>query len=91
MDGTAGAWRGLDRQALEGCLGVVALALGVVMAGTGHLPTLKLLRGNTPPLTSHPYPVFLPYFSPSAQSLVSLLTHHCLLVSIALTGLQCAR
>lgn len=35
----------LDKQALEGCLGVVALALGVVMAGTGHLPTLKLLRG----------------------------------------------
>ena len=44
---TAGAWRGLDRQALEGCLGVVALALGVVMAGTGHLPTLKLLRGGS--------------------------------------------
>ncbi|KAL0039031.1 hypothetical protein WJX77_005730 [Trebouxia sp. C0004] len=44
-DSSAGAWRGLDRQALEGCLGVVALALGVVMAGTGHLPTLKLLRG----------------------------------------------
>lgn len=41
----AGGWRGLDKQALEGCLGVVALALGVVMAGTGHLPTLKLLRG----------------------------------------------
>ena len=41
-----GGWRGLDKQALEGCLGVVALALGVVMAGTGHLPTLKLLRGT---------------------------------------------
>lgn len=41
----AGGWQGLDKQALEGCLGVVALALGVVMAGTGHLPTLKLLRG----------------------------------------------
>ena len=47
---TAGAWRGLDRQALEGCLGVVALALGVVMAGTGHLPTLKLLRGEACPV-----------------------------------------
>ena len=41
----AGGWKGLDKQALEGCLGVAALALGVVMAGTGHLPTLKLLRG----------------------------------------------
>ena len=44
LDG-AGGWQGLDKQALEGCLGVAALALGVVMAGTGHLPTLKLLRG----------------------------------------------
>lgn len=42
----AGSWKGLDKQALEGCLGVAALALGVVMAGTGHLPTLKLLRGT---------------------------------------------
>lgn len=32
-------------QGLEVCLGVVALALSLVMAGTGHLPTLKLLRG----------------------------------------------
>ena len=47
-----GGWRGLDKGALEGCLGVVALALGVVMAGTGHLPTLKLLRGKL--LTLHP-------------------------------------
>ena len=44
----AGGWKGLDKQALEGCLGVAALALGVVMAGTGHLPTLKLLRGMPP-------------------------------------------
>ena len=47
VDG-AGGWKGLDKHALEGCLGVAALALGVVMAGTGHLPTLKLLRGITP-------------------------------------------
>ena len=57
---TAGAWRGLDRQALEGCLGVVALALGVVMAGTGHLPTLKLLRGGSEPFLAPIIPSFPP-------------------------------
>ena len=56
----AGAWRGLDRQALEGCLGVVALALGVVMAGTGHLPTLKLLRGGSPFLNTTSLPLMAP-------------------------------
>ena len=58
---TAGAWRGLDRQALEGCLGVVALALGVVMAGTGHLPTLQLLRGGSAFLDTSSLPLIGPY------------------------------
>ncbi len=57
---TAGAWRSLDRQALEGCLGVVALALGVVMAGTGHLPTLKLLRGGSAFLNTSLLPLLAP-------------------------------
>ncbi len=61
---TAGAWRGLDRQALEGCLGVVALALGVVMAGTGHLPTLKLLRGGSPFLVTSSLPLLAPITPP---------------------------
>lgn len=34
-----------NRDQLEGCLGSVVLALAVVMAGSGHLPTFKLLRG----------------------------------------------
>ncbi|PSC69420.1 anaphase-promoting complex subunit 1 isoform X2 isoform B [Micractinium conductrix] len=35
----------INKQQLEEALGNVALALAVVMAGSGHLPTLKLLRG----------------------------------------------
>ncbi|KAL3162204.1 hypothetical protein ABBQ32_009910 [Trebouxia sp. C0010 RCD-2024] len=53
-DASSGGWRGLDKQALEGCLGVAALALGVVMAGSGHLPTLKLLRDNTRDISTFP-------------------------------------
>ncbi|KAI3425098.1 hypothetical protein D9Q98_008476 [Chlorella vulgaris] len=34
-----------NRDLLEECLGSVLLALSVVMAGSGHLPTFKLLRG----------------------------------------------
>ena len=37
----------LDKQALENCMGVVVMSLAVVMAGTGHLPTFKLLRGGS--------------------------------------------
>jgi anaphase-promoting complex subunit 1 len=36
-----------NREVLETCAGNVALALSLVMAGTGDLPTLKLLRGTT--------------------------------------------
>lgn len=39
-------WGLLDKQALENCMGVVVMALATVMAGTGHLPTFKLLRGE---------------------------------------------
>ena len=39
------AWGRLDKAALEACLCTVALALATVMAGSGHLPTLRLLRG----------------------------------------------
>lgn len=35
---------GADRAALESCVGVCALALGVVMAGTGDLGALRVLR-----------------------------------------------
>ncbi|KAK9819157.1 hypothetical protein WJX81_007920 [Elliptochloris bilobata] len=45
MSGNAGAWGRLDKAALEACLCTVALALATVMAGSGHLPTLRLLRG----------------------------------------------
>ncbi|KAK9863020.1 hypothetical protein WJX84_009707 [Apatococcus fuscideae] len=43
--GAEATWGRLDKQALEACLDLVALSLAVVMAGTGHLPTFKLLRG----------------------------------------------
>ena len=41
-------WGLLDKQALENCLGVVLLALSLVMAGTGHVVTFKLIRGRPP-------------------------------------------
>ena len=43
------AWGRLDKAALEACLCTAALALAAVMAGSGHLPTLRLLRGTPPP------------------------------------------
>ncbi|KAK9828929.1 hypothetical protein WJX72_002853 [[Myrmecia] bisecta] len=43
--GAAATWGRLDKQALEVCVGSTALALAAVMAGTGHLPTMRLLRG----------------------------------------------
>lgn len=40
-------WAGvLGRDVLESCVGVCALSLAVVMAGSGHLDTFKLLRGD---------------------------------------------
>ena len=51
--GGSAAWGRLDKHSLESCIGVVALALSVVMAGTGHLPTFKLLRGDTPVQSQH--------------------------------------
>ena len=38
-------WGRLDKQSLENCLNMIVLALSVVMAGTGDLPTCRLLRG----------------------------------------------
>ena len=35
-----------NRDLLEECCDCVLLALAVVMAGSGHLPTFKLLRGR---------------------------------------------
>ena len=35
----------INREVLESCAGSVALALSLVMAGTGDLTTFKLLRG----------------------------------------------
>lgn len=45
-DPQLGAAGPLTRDVLEGCVGAVALALAVVMAGSGHLETFKLLRGG---------------------------------------------
>jgi hypothetical protein len=41
--GPAGRCR-LDKHLLEGCLDSVVVALGLVMAGSGHMPTLRLLQ-----------------------------------------------
>lgn len=46
LPGCAGAPSPTNRDLLEECLGSVLLALSVVMAGSGHLPTFKLLRGE---------------------------------------------
>ena len=43
--GAAAVWGRLDKQSLENCLNMIVLALSVVMAGTGDLPTCRLLRG----------------------------------------------
>lgn len=44
MMGVMACAHGVDKATLECCLGTVALALAVVMAGTGHLPTYRTLR-----------------------------------------------
>ena len=51
---TAGAPRAppVDRPTLETCIDVAALALSVIMAGTGHLGTLRLLRCAPHPLSA---------------------------------------
>ncbi|KAK9834947.1 hypothetical protein WJX84_010452 [Apatococcus fuscideae] len=54
--GAEATWGRLDKQALEACLDLVTLSLSVVMAGTGHLPTLKLLRGMRLRLQPPPSP-----------------------------------
>lgn len=38
----------INREVLESCAGSAALALSLVMAGTGDLATFKLLRGALP-------------------------------------------
>lgn len=43
-DGNSDAY--INREVLEGCVSSAVLALSVVMAGTGHLRTFKLLRGE---------------------------------------------
>ena len=58
LAGAEATWGRLDKQALEACLDVVALSLSVVMAGTGHLPTLKLLRGMS--FASNNFTIYLP-------------------------------
>jgi len=35
----------LDKAAVETCICAVALSLAVVMAGSGHLQTMRLIRG----------------------------------------------
>ena len=44
--GAATAWGRLDKVALEGCICSIVLALAAIMAGSGHLPTLRLVRGE---------------------------------------------
>ena len=39
------AWGQLDKAAVETCICAVALSLSVVMAGSGHLQTMRLIRG----------------------------------------------
>lgn len=58
--GGMAVWGRLDKAALEACLCTVALALATVMAGSGHLPTLRLLRGAPLALTIQSKPVRLP-------------------------------
>jgi hypothetical protein len=38
-------WGQVDKAAIETCICTVVLALATVMAGSGHLPTLRLIRG----------------------------------------------
>ena len=38
-------WGELDKAAVETCICAVALSLSVVMAGSGHLQTMRLIRG----------------------------------------------
>ena len=45
------AWGQLDKAAVETCICAVALSLSVVMAGSGHLQTMRLIRGLQP---THP-------------------------------------
>jgi anaphase-promoting complex subunit 1 len=42
--GVAGTWGKLDRGMLEGAVCNVMVALSCVMAGSGHLPTFRLLQ-----------------------------------------------
>ena len=44
--GANAVWGRVDKQSLENCMNTIALALSLVMAGTGDLQTFSLLRGN---------------------------------------------
>lgn len=44
--GANAVWGRVDKQSLENCMNNIALALSLVMAGTGDLQTLGLLRGS---------------------------------------------
>ena len=44
--GGLAAWGQLDKAAVETCICAVALSLSVVMAGSGHLQTMRLIRGT---------------------------------------------
>jgi len=45
-DETGGTWTSRDRPTLETCLDIAALALGLVMAGTGDLDAMRVLRAQ---------------------------------------------
>ena len=45
--GAVAAWGRLDKMAIENCICTIALAIAAVMAGSGHLQTLCLFRGET--------------------------------------------
>ena len=57
--GGLAAWGQLDKAAVETCICAVALALSVVMAGSGHLQTMRLIRGAQTHLASMLFPLWL--------------------------------
>lgn len=50
--GHSAAWGQLEKAAVETCICAVALSLSVVMAGSGHLQTMRLIRGEHTARTS---------------------------------------
>ena len=85
-------WSQVDKQVLESCLGVCALALSVVLAGSGNLDTLRLLRGTESPFPSQGTPGSLNLLSGSPLETCSVKAHHREMVAVSqLVGQSPAR